>query len=74
MPRLRLAAAGALVAALVSVPVYEKVQSDRRHAAELAKQDDALLEGVASDLARSVPAPMEPLTQLVTFPNTKENK
>lgn len=72
-PRLRLAAAAALVFALAAIPVYEKIQHDRQHAAELARQDEALLQQIDADLARSVPAPFEPLTQLVTYP-TSTNK
>lgn len=76
IPRLRWAAAAAMACALAAIPVYEKLQRDRQHALEVAKQDEALLQQIDADLARSVPAPFEPLTQLVTFPTstTKETK
>jgi hypothetical protein len=70
--RYRLAAAAALVFALVAIPVYEKVQHDRQHAAELFRQDEVLMQQIDADLARSVPATFEPLTQLVTYPNQHE--
>ncbi len=72
--RLRLAAAGALATALVAIPIYAKVRHDHERAIELAKQDDVLLRQIDADLARSAPAAMEPLTELVSFPgSTKEN-
>ena len=58
--RMVLAAAAAL---LVAAPVYYQHQ----RALETARQDEALLEQVQSDLSRSAPEPMQPLEKLVAW-------
>jgi len=58
--RVALAAAAAL---LVATPVYYRHQ----RALETARQDEALLEQVQSDLSRSAPEPMQPLEKLVAW-------
>jgi hypothetical protein len=56
---LRFAAAVAMVVVAVAVPVYRE-----RRAADLAQQDEALLQEVQADISRSVPLPMETLANL----------
>jgi hypothetical protein len=65
--RWRLAAIGLALAAaallLVAVPVHRQHQ----RALEMARQDEALLEAVQTELARSAPEPMQPLEKLVVW-------
>lgn len=63
---MRLAAAAAMVVALAGVPLYLRDRA-RERAAEIARQDEALLEQVQTEISRSVPEPMEPLTKLVSW-------
>jgi hypothetical protein len=64
----RLAATAAALGMLVAVPVYV---THARHEAEIARQDDFLLQQVAVDVSRSVAEPMEPLNKLMFF--TQDN-
>jgi hypothetical protein len=55
----RFAAAAAAIVLAVGVPTW------RQHrAAEIARQDEALLQQVQADISRSVPLPMETLASL----------
>ena len=64
MMRVALAAAAVLVAVLmVAAPVYRQHQ----RALETARQDEALLEQVQTEVARSAPEPMQPLEKLVKW-------
>jgi hypothetical protein len=58
--RVVLAAAAAL---LVAAPVYYRHQ----RALETARQDEALLEQVQTEVSRSAPEPMQPLEKLVAW-------
>jgi len=58
--RVALAAAAVL---LVAAPVYRQHQ----RAIEMARQDEALLEQVQTEVARSAPEPMQPLEKLVKW-------
>ncbi|MGA2272931.1 MAG: hypothetical protein ABSH00_05205 [Bryobacteraceae bacterium] len=55
-----LAAAAAL---MVAAPVYRQHQ----RALEMARQDEALLEQVQTEVSRSAPEPMQPLEKLVAW-------
>ena len=55
-----------MVVILAAVPLYLRDRAQRR-AAEIARQDEALLEQVQTEVSRSVPEPMEPLTKLVSW-------
>ena len=59
--RVALAAAAALL--LVAAPVYRQHQ----RAIEMARQDEALLEQVQTEISRSAPEPMQPLEKLVAW-------
>ncbi len=62
----RLAFALAALLVFVAVPFYRHEQSSRRaDAGAVAVTDEALLRQVESEVARSVPAPMEPLEGLI---------
>jgi len=61
---LRLVFATALLAILAGVPLYRTAERQRQ--AAQARADALLLEQVDAGLARSVPAPMEPLLSLVS--------
>ena len=63
---MRLAMAAAMVVMLAGVPLYLRDRA-RDRAAETARQDEALLEQVQTEVARSVPEPMEPLAKLVVW-------
>ncbi len=63
---LRFAAAAAIVVIMVGVPMWRLKQQR----ADLANQDDVLLEQIASGLSRSVAQPMQPLTRLWTTGGT----
>jgi hypothetical protein len=57
----------AALLAVAAVPAYRHHNEERRiEAAAIAAQDDVLLKQVATGISRSVPAPMEPLAQLMT--------
>ncbi len=58
--RVALAVAAAL---MLAAPVYRQHQ----RAIEMARQDEALLEQVQTEVARSAPEPMQPLEQLVAW-------
>lgn len=58
--RFALAAAAALI---VAAPVYRHHQ----RAIEMARQDEALLEQVQTEISRSAPEPMQPLEKLVAW-------
>ena len=58
--RVALAAAAAL---MIAAPVYLQHQ----RAIETARQDEALLEQVQTEVARSAPEPMQPLEKLVKW-------
>jgi biopolymer transport protein ExbB/TolQ len=58
--RVALAAAAAL---MVAAPVYLQHQ----RAIETARQDEALLEQVQTEVSRSAPEPMQPLEKLVAW-------
>jgi hypothetical protein len=58
--RVALAAAAVL---LVAAPVYVQ----HRRALEAARQDEALLEAVQTEVSRSAPEPMQPLEKLVAW-------
>lgn len=58
--RVVLAAAAAL---MVAAPVYYQHQ----RALEVARQDEALLEQVQTEVSRSAPEPMQPLEKLVAW-------
>jgi len=60
MMRVALAAAAAL---MVATPVYRQHQ----RALETARQDEALLEQVQTEISRSAPEPMQPLEKLVAW-------
>lgn len=63
--------AAAMVAlALAVAPVYKTVR-DRRQAAQ-ALADAQLLEQVGQDVSESVPSPMEPLAQLVSWDSASQ--
>lgn len=64
---LRLVLATAMLAILAGVPIYRTVERQRQE--EQARADALLLEQVDAGLARSVPAPMEPLLSLVSGDN-----
>jgi hypothetical protein len=51
------------VALLVAAPVYRQHQ----HTIETARQDEALLEQVQTEISRSAPEPMQPLEKLVAW-------
>jgi hypothetical protein len=63
-PRLAFAAVTLLLLAVL--PVYWSARV-KRQAAESARADALLLEQVDSSISRAVPAPMEPLVNLVTW-------
>jgi hypothetical protein len=64
--RLALAAFAMLTILAAAVPVYRHRQADLANAAsQMAKQDDALLREVESDVSLSVPPPMQPLELLM---------
>jgi hypothetical protein len=67
----RLAATAAAVAILAAIPVYV---AHERHQAEIARQDDILLQHVAADVSRGVAAPMEPLDRLMFFTSDPQKK
>jgi maltooligosyltrehalose synthase len=58
--RVALAAAAVL---MVAAPVYRQHQ----RAIEMARQDEALLEQVQTEISRSAPEPMQPLEKLVAW-------
>jgi hypothetical protein len=60
MMRVALAAAAVL---MVATPVYRQHQ----RALETARQDEALLEQVQTEISRSAPEPMQPLEKLVAW-------
>ena len=62
---LRLAAATLALAVLAAIPVHLRHRAAERDA-EIARQDEALLQQVQTEVSRSVPEPMEPLTSLWT--------
>lgn len=60
---------GAALAALliaVGIPFYRNAMNER-HQREIAKADAALLEQIDAEVSRAVPAPMEPLVNLVAW-------
>jgi len=59
VPRLRWAAAAAVVLMLAAIPTYENVQRQRE--IEQEKADTLLMQQVNAGLARSVPRAMAPL-------------
>ena len=62
--RVALATATVFAAALlVAAPVYRQHQ----RAIDIARQDEALLEQVQTEVARSAPEPMQPLEKLVKW-------
>jgi anti-sigma factor RsiW len=64
---LRVAATAAVLVVLVVIGI----DGANRRAAGIARQDDALLEQVQTQVSRSVPAPMEPLYDLMSEGSTK---
>ena len=70
---LRLAAAAAMVAVLTAVPIHLRHRAAER-AAEIARQDEALLQQVETEVSRSVPEQMEPLTSLVSWTTVTESR
>jgi hypothetical protein len=64
-------AAAALALAMVVAPVYRTVR-DRQRAAE-ALADAQLLEQVDREVTESVPSPMEPLAQLVSWDSASQD-
>jgi hypothetical protein len=63
----RLAGAGLALAAAALLLVAVPVRLQRQRALELARQDEALLEAVQTEVARSAPEPMQPLEKLVVW-------
>jgi hypothetical protein len=53
---------------LAAVPIYRS--RERRRAIETSLEDTVLLEQIDAGVSRSVPAPMEPLTSLVSWSST----
>lgn len=68
LPRWVMAAAALSV--IIAAPVYWNAR--QQQAAERAKADQLLLERINAGLSRSVPASMEPLTQLLSKENEHE--
>lgn len=64
---LRVAATAAALVVLVAIGI----DGANRRAAGIARQDDALLEQVQAQVSRSVPAPMEPLYDLMSEGSAK---
>jgi len=66
---LRWALAVAALSIAVGLPFYERTMNER-HRQEMAKADAALLEQIDAEVSRAVPAPMEPLIDLVAWDST----
>lgn len=64
-PALRWAVVVLALLLLVGIPV-QTIRQSRQREARAAQVDAALLEQVDAEVSRAVPAPMEPLAQLVT--------
>jgi hypothetical protein len=62
----------AMVLMLAVVPIYRDAQ-DKQRKAELAQADAVLMEQVDDQLSRAVPAPMEPLVNLVPWSSEENN-
>ena len=62
----RWAPVAAALVLLAAIPIYTNSR-DRRRQAEMARADAALLEQVDVEISRAVPAPMEPLVELVSW-------
>jgi hypothetical protein len=74
LPRWILATAA--LSMLVAAPVYWNARQQRaiQTAAEQARADELLLERIDAGLSRSVPASMEPLMQLISKDDQRENQ
>jgi hypothetical protein len=73
--RLALAVVALLALLIAGIPVYYQRQAAQASAAaELAKQDDALLRGVESDVLLSVPQPMQALELLMASDAVTESE
>jgi len=70
LPRWILATAA--LSLLVATPVYWSARQQRL--ADQAKADELLLERIDASLSRSVPASMEPLMQLISKDDQRENQ
>jgi predicted anti-sigma-YlaC factor YlaD len=66
--RLRWALVAVATVLLAAVPIYRS--RERRRAIETSLEDTVLLEQIDAGVSRSVPAPMEPLTSLVSWSST----
>lgn len=62
----RWAPVAAALLLLAAIPIYTNSR-DRRRQAEMARADAALLEQVDAGVSRAVPAPMEPLVELISW-------
>lgn len=62
---LRWAVAVAILSIALAVPFYRA--ANERHRQQMAKADAALLEQIDTEVSRAVPAPMEPLIDLVAW-------
>ena len=62
----RWAPAAAALLLLAAIPIYTSFR-ERQRQAEMARADAALLEQVDVEISRAVPAPMEPLVELVSW-------
>jgi hypothetical protein len=65
---LRIAVAGVALAVIAAVGIH---RYDQQAAAAIAKEDDALLDQIATDVSRSVPVTLEPLARLMSSSNTE---
>jgi hypothetical protein len=63
----RLAGMGLALAAAALLLVAVPVRWQHQRALEMARQDEALLEAVQTEVARSAPEPMQPLEKLVVW-------
>jgi hypothetical protein len=66
--RLRWALVAVAMVLLAAIPIYRSRERQRRVDASL--NDAVLLEQIDAGVSRSVPAPMEPLTSLVSWSST----
>jgi hypothetical protein len=74
LPMLRLAAGATLALLMLGAPLMYWNKQTQLREAERARQDAALLESVNSELSRSVPQPLEPLDNLVTWSASTASK
>jgi hypothetical protein len=66
--RLRWAMVAVVMVLLAAIPIYRS--RERQRPADTSLEDAVLLEQIDAGVSRSVPAPMEPLTGLVSWSST----